>query len=164
MDDCIFCKIVAGKIPSTKVYEDEKVFAFFSTAPNNHGHTLVVPKKHSRNIMDMDEQTLADLALAVQKITRGVYAGTKADGVNVIMNNEAPAGQAIFHAHVHIIPRFKDDGLKSWDKSMPYENGEERGLAENIAKEIINNSPVIQGNDPGSRVSTLTMDSGTRPE
>ncbi|TRZ53768.1 HIT family protein [bacterium] len=136
MENCIFCKIVHGEIPCTKVYEDEKVFAFFSTAPNNHGHTLVVPKKHSRNIMDIDEQDLTELALAVQKITRGVYGGTKADGVNIIMNNEAPAGQAIFHAHVHIIPRFKDDGLKSWDKKTPYLKGEEKALAEHIAKEI----------------------------
>ncbi len=136
MENCIFCKIGQGEIPSTKIYEDEEIFAFFSTAPNNHGHTLVVPKKHSRNLMDMDKDTVISLALAVQKITRGVYAGVKADGVNVIMNNEAPAGQAIFHTHIHIIPRFKNDGLKNWNKNTPYKEGEAGKIAEMIKKEI----------------------------
>ncbi|MFA5830260.1 MAG: HIT family protein [Candidatus Paceibacterota bacterium] len=136
MNDCVFCKIIRGEIPSTKVYEDEETFAFFSISPNNQGHTLVIPKKHFRNLMDMDEPTVSSLALVTQKITRGVYNGIKADGVNIIMNNEAPAGQAVFHAHIHVIPRFKNDGLRHWDKQAPYGNGEKEKIAEEIKKEI----------------------------
>lgn len=136
MNDCLFCKIVHGEIPCTKVYEDEETLAFFSISPNNQGHTLVVPKKHFRNLMDMDESNVSSLALAVQKITRGVYKGVKAEGVNIIMNNEAPAGQAVFHAHVHVIPRFKDDGLHSWDKQTSYQEGEVEDIAQKIKKEI----------------------------
>ena len=135
MDDCIFCKIIKGDIPCTKVWEDSETFAFLSTNPNNHGHTLVVPKKHFRNIFDMDEHSVTSLALATQKIARGVYKGVKAEGVNIIMNNEAPAGQAIFHAHIHIIPRFTNDGLHSWNKSTPYQEDEK----EQIAEQIFNN-------------------------
>ena len=136
MSDCIFCKIIAGEIPSAKIYEDETSFAFLSAGANNHGHTLVVPKKHSRNIFDMDEATVISLALAVQKISKGVFDGTKAEGLNIIMNNEPSAGQAVFHAHVHIIPRFENDGLHSWDKHVPYPEGEKEKIAEAIQKEI----------------------------
>ncbi|MCK9352021.1 MAG: HIT family protein [Candidatus Paceibacterota bacterium] len=136
MDNCLFCKIIRGEIPSTKVYEDENSFAFLSISPNNHGHTLVIPKKHFRNMLDMDEKTASDLALAVRKISKGVFEGSKAEGLNIIMNNESSAGQAVFHAHMHIIPRFTDDGLRSWEKNVPYENGEATQIAENIKAKI----------------------------
>jgi len=136
MENCIFCKIIEGQIPCTKVYEDEKILSFFSITPHNQGHTLVIPKKHYRNLIDMDEETVIALALAVQKITRAVYKGVKAEGINVITNNEAPSGQVIFHAHTHIIPRFANDGLEPWDKNTPYQEGEEEKMAEMIKKEI----------------------------
>jgi len=136
MNDCLFCKIIRGEIPSTMVYEDENSFAFLSISPNNHGHTLVVPKKHCRNMLDMDEGTAVSLVRAVRKICKGVYEGTRAEGVNIIQNNEAPAGQAVFHAHFHIIPRFTDDGLHNWDKDVPYKDNEAATVAGNIILKI----------------------------
>jgi histidine triad (HIT) family protein len=138
MPDCIFCKIIAGEIPCTKVYEDEKTFAFLSTGANNHGHALVVPKKHCRNLLDMDKETVVSLALAVQKVAKGVFKGVKAKGVNTLMNNEKYAGQAVFHAHVHVIPRFTNDGLLNWNKNVSYADGEAKTTAENIQKAITN--------------------------
>ena len=136
MDDCLFCKIIRGEIPSTKIYEVENTFAFLSINPNNHGHTLVIPKKHFRNMFDMDENTATTFALVVRKISKGVFEGAKAEGANIIMNNEAPAGQAVFHAHVHIIPRFVHDGLHSWDKNVPYQDGEAEQVAQDIKAKI----------------------------
>lgn len=137
MNDCLFCKIIKGDIPCTKVYEDAFSFAFLSINPNNHGHTIVIPKRHCRNMLDMEEVTASTLALAVRRISKGVHKGMKADGVNIIMNNEVLAGQVIFHAHFHIIPRFTNDGLKIWDKSTPYEGSEAEKIAKEIRKEII---------------------------
>lgn len=136
MDDCIFCKIIKGDLPCTKVYEDENVFAFLSIEPNNQGHTLVLPKNHSRNILDVTERDIETLFLGVQKISKAIISGLSVSGVNVIMNNEPEAGQAVFHSHVHIIPRIKDDGLHGWERRTPYQNGEEIMIADKIFREI----------------------------
>jgi histidine triad (HIT) family protein len=137
MNDCLFCKIIKGDVPCTKVYEDAFSFAFLSINPNNHGHTIVIPKRHCRNMLDMEEVTASTLALAVRRISKGVFEAVQAEGVNIIMNNEVPAGQAVFHAHYHIIPRFKNDGLKVWDKNIPYQDDEAKKIAEDIRKQII---------------------------
>ncbi|MFA6095048.1 MAG: HIT family protein [Candidatus Paceibacterota bacterium] len=104
--DCIFCKIIAGEIPATKVYEDEGVVAFLDISANSRGHTLVVPKQHIRNILEMDDATCTDLFVKVKKIAVAIKNNLNADGLNIAMNNEKSAGQIVFHAHVHIIPRY----------------------------------------------------------
>jgi histidine triad (HIT) family protein len=114
MEDCIFCKIVKGEIPCKKVHEDDKTFAFLDISPIHKGHTLIVPKEHHENILDMPDETLAELAKTAKKVSKAVKKATNADGFNVTQNNGAAAGQAVFHFHLHIIPRFKDDGLKNW--------------------------------------------------
>lgn len=105
-DDCIFCKIITGEIPATKVYEDEYSYAFLDAHPNTKGHTLVIPKDHFENIYGIPDETLCRLMISVKKISLAVKNGLEADGINIAMNNEAPAGQIIFHAHVHVIPRY----------------------------------------------------------
>lgn len=110
--DCIFCKIIRGELPSYKVYEDEKTFAFLDIRPVNAGHTLVVPKKHSQNIFDIAPEDWAAVAETVRTLAIAIEKGMHADGVNVAMNNREHAGQVVPHPHVHIIPRFKGDGLK----------------------------------------------------
>ena len=110
--DCIFCKIVSGEIPSHKVYEDNWSLAFLDIAPSSYGHTLVIPKDHFENIYTLPDETLARLALSAKKVAVAVKNATLCDGVNLIMNNEKNAGQIIFHAHIHIIPRKENDGLK----------------------------------------------------
>ncbi|MBY5033570.1 HIT family protein [Streptococcus gallolyticus] len=113
MSDCIFCKIVAGEIPSSKVYEDDQVLAFLDLTQVTKGHTLVVPKAHYRNMLEMDGDSASSLFARVPKIARQLKNKLGAAGVNIINNNEEAAGQTVFHTHVHLLPRFdQNDGLK----------------------------------------------------
>jgi len=114
MDDCVFCKIVAGDIPCYKVYEDEDFLAFLDMYPVNHGHTLVIPKKHYDNIFDLPNDIASKYFVVVQKIAGVVKNIMDADGINIGMNNLPAAGQVVFHSHIHVIPRFKNDGLNHW--------------------------------------------------
>ncbi|MEK7139899.1 MAG: HIT family protein [Patescibacteria group bacterium] len=133
---CIFCEIIAGAIPAAVVYEDEESIAFLDITPINQGHVLVVPKHHSRNIFDARHETLAPLMRSVQKIAHAVRAGTGAEGINIHMNNESAAGQAVFHTHIHIIPRFHEDGIIMW-KGHPYSDGEMQKLATQIKTALL---------------------------
>ena len=134
--DCIFCKIIRNEIPSAKIYEDEHSLAFLDANPNNHGHTLVIPKTHAKNILDISEDSLSLMMPAVKKVSKAVFEGMDAAGLNITMNNEGPAGQVIFHLHIHIIPRFEDDGLRIWTRKTPYKNGEMEQVAEKIKKAL----------------------------
>jgi histidine triad (HIT) family protein len=133
MDDCIFCKIVAGSIPAEKVFEDEATLAFIDIKPVSKGHVLVIPKAHHANLHELPENLLCHLSLVLKKVAGGVQKAMEAEGINIGMNNGAAAGQLIFHAHFHVIPRKTDDGLKSWG-SRAYENGEMEKIAEIIGK------------------------------
>ncbi len=123
MKDCIFCKIVAGEIPAYKVYENDRVYAFLDTHPVQKGHTLVVPKAHATNIFEISPEDWAGVTEAVRIIAGAIEKGVEADGVNLMMNNREHAGQSVFHAHVHLIPRFKGDGLHHWGQGS-YKEGE----------------------------------------
>ena len=134
MKNCLFCKIVSGEIPCYKIYEDENFLAFLDINPVNPGHTLVIPKKHSRNVLEMDNnKTLGNLMLIVQKLSKQIKTALKSDGINIIMNNEPAAGQIIFHTHTHIIPRFLNDKLKQWS-SKKYTEKEFLATAKQIRK------------------------------
>lgn len=118
--ECIFCKIVKGEIPASIVYNDSQFVAFLDIKPVNLGHVLLVPKKHSQDLFDMSGEDLSNAFPLVQKIAKAVKAATKADGVNIGMNNGPAAGQAVMHPHIHIMPRFKGDGHESWHgKDVP---------------------------------------------
>ena len=121
--DCLFCKIIASEIPSEKIYEDEKTYAFLDIHPVNKGHTLVIPKRHSENIYEIPRSEFCDVMAVVQQLAPKVKSATGADGINIAMNNEPAAGQVIFHAHIHIIPRFENDGYKHW-RGEGYKEGE----------------------------------------
>ena len=108
MSDCIFCKIIAGEIPSSKIYEDGKVLAFLDISQTTKGHTLVIPKEHVRNMLEMSDQTAADVFARLPKLARAIKTATGAKGLNILNNNEEVAGQTVFHAHIHIIPRYSD--------------------------------------------------------
>ncbi len=113
MSDCIFCQIVSGQIPSSKVYEDEEVLAFLDITQVTKGHTLVIPKHHYRNMLEMDAEAASSLFARVPKIAKQLQEKLGASGVNIINNNEEAAGQTVFHTHVHLLPRFDaTDGLK----------------------------------------------------
>ncbi len=112
MSDCIFCKIVAGEIPASKVYEDDHVLAFLDITQVTQGHTLVIPKQHFRNVLDLEPQVAADLFSAVPAIARQLKEKLGASGLNIVNNNEEAAGQTVFHTHIHLLPRFDhNDGL-----------------------------------------------------
>ena len=113
MADCIFCKIIAGEIPSSKVYEDDQVVAFLDISQVTPGHTLVVPKQHFRNLLEMDADSTSQLFARIPDIARKVMKATGAKGMNILNNNEEIAGQTVFHTHVHLAPRYDEtDGLQ----------------------------------------------------
>ena len=117
-DNNIFAKILRGEIPSTRVYEDAHVIAFMDVMPQGEGHTLVVPKAPSRNLLDAAPDTLGPLMTAVQKIAVAVKKAFAADGVTVMQFNETAAGQSVFHLHFHVIPRFEGVTLKPHSGKM----------------------------------------------
>ena len=122
MPDCIFCKIIQGKIPCNKVYEDKNFFAFLDKNPAKKGHILVTPKKHCYTILDCDDKTLKDIMPVIKKIAKKVKSIS--DGYNVLVNNFEAAGQVVPHLHFHIVPRFKDDADIFNRRQVKYENNE----------------------------------------
>ena len=113
VSDCIFCKIVAREIPASKVYEDDHFLAFLDISQVTPGHTLVIPKKHARNLLEMTPDETADLFNVVSRVTKKVESATQPQGMNIISNMEEIAGQSVFHSHVHILPRYsQEDDLK----------------------------------------------------
>jgi histidine triad (HIT) family protein len=117
-DTNIFARILRGEIPSQKVYEDDAVVAFMDVMPQGEGHTLVVPKAPSRNLLDADPATFSQLFTVVQKIAVAVKKAFAADGVTVQQFNEAAAGQSVYHLHVHVLPRFEGIALKPHTGAM----------------------------------------------
>jgi histidine triad (HIT) family protein len=103
-ESCIFCKIARKEAPANVVYEDDKVIAFMSIQPINVGHTLVVPKKHYDNVYEITEEEVAYLYRIVKKVAHAVKKAVNAEGIRIVQNNGAAAGQVIFHLHAHIIP------------------------------------------------------------
>jgi len=110
--DCIFCKIIAGDIPSFKVYEDDKTLAFMDINPGNPGHVLVVPKAHSANIYEVSADDMAAAMATVQKVARAVRATLDPFGLNVVQANGPGAAQSVQHVHWHVLPRAEGDELK----------------------------------------------------
>ncbi len=111
-DDCIFCKIVAGELPSERVDEDEHTVSFMDINPWTRGHALVIPRRHSRNLYDIGGEDLAHTARAAQRLAVRVRDRLGADGVNLLISCEPAAWQTVFHFHVHVIPRYADDPLR----------------------------------------------------
>ena len=111
-DDCIFCAIVRGDAPATKVAEDEHTIAFMDIHPWTRGHLLVIPREHHVNLYDVPDDTLAQVHQAAKRLAIKVRDKLSADGVNVLQSSERAAWQTVFHFHVHVIPRYEDDPLE----------------------------------------------------
>ena len=135
-DSNVFAKILRGEIPSAKVYEDANALVFMDAMPQAEGHTLIVPKAPSRNLLDADPQVLARMAPLVQRVARAVKTAYSADGVTVVQFNEPASGQTVFHLHFHVIPRKENDGMDAWPFKKPLKpSGEELGkIAEELKK------------------------------
>ncbi|MFA5746534.1 MAG: HIT family protein [Candidatus Paceibacterota bacterium] len=136
MENCTFCKIINGEIPVAKIYEDEKVFAFLELNPLAKGHTLLIPKKHARDIFDIDQEDLMSIALAAQKISLRLTEVLGAEGVNLVQRSGKAAEQGVFHFHLHIIPRKKNDmiNMDGWwfEKAEPASFEDLQAAAEKI--------------------------------
>ena len=136
MDNCIFCKIVSGEIPSSKIYEDENVLSFLDVNPVNEGHSLIIPKKHFENIYDLPDEILCEIIKVSKKLSIKIKESMGADGINVYMNNGITAGQQVPHAHIHIIPRLENDGFTYWHGKKSYSKEERNDAAEKISKAL----------------------------
>jgi histidine triad (HIT) family protein len=136
VDDCLFCKMVAGEIPVTKVYEDEVVLAFLDIGPISDGHTLVIPKKHFEKLHDCPPELLGQVSSKLGKIAVAITTAMNFDGYNVLCNNDRAAGQLIEHLHFHIIGRNTGDGLFGQWPAYEYEQGKIEIIAEEIRKNL----------------------------
>lgn len=139
MSDCIFCKIINGDIPSAKVYEDEEVYAFLDISQVTKGHTLVIPKKHCKNIYETDSETAQAVFSRIPKISKSIKQAFNPIGLNVLNNNEEPAGQSVFHLHIHLIPRYGEgDGFGAvWKtNNSDYTTEQLQQIASTIGKGI----------------------------
>jgi histidine triad (HIT) family protein len=110
--NCIFCKIVAGELPATIIDEDERTIAFMDISPATRGHALVIPRAHSRNLLEIDPADLQAAALTAQRVAARASERLGADGVNLINSCGPVAWQTVFHFHIHVIPRYEDDPLR----------------------------------------------------
>jgi len=135
IDDCVFCKMVAGQIPVTRIYEDEVVLSFLDIGPISDGHTLVIPKQHFEKLHDCPSELLARVCSRLGKVARAVAAAMSSDGYNILCNNGRAAGQLVDHVHFHIVPRHHGDGL--FDRWPAYKYQE--GIIEEIAARIREN-------------------------
>ena len=136
MDSCLFCKIVKGEIPSHRVYEDDAVLAFLDIMPVNPGHTLVIPKDHHENLLDLPQETVEKVIGVIKKITQAILAGVGAEAFNLGLNNGEGAGQVVKHFHWHIMPRFEDDKYDLWH-GREYNSGEAEAVLEKIKNNLI---------------------------
>lgn len=129
----IFAKIIRGEIPAHKVYEDDSILAMMDIFPQSRGHTLVIPKAPSRNLLDADPVVLSTVMPTVQRMAKAVLAATRADGIRVTQFNEAPAGQSVFHLHFHIIPAYEGAELGRHASGAKADDADLAALAEAIA-------------------------------
>ncbi|MDX6534235.1 MAG: histidine triad family protein [Gaiellales bacterium] len=120
MDDCIFCRIVSGELPSTRAYEDDRAIAIMDIFPATRGHVLVVPRAHARDVHDIADDDLAHCALVAKRLAGKAMRNLGADGVTIMQSNGPAAWQTVFHYHVHVIPRYESDPLV-----LPWKPGKE---------------------------------------
>lgn len=131
MADCIFCKIANGDIPSATIYEDEKFRVILDLGPASKGHALILPKEHYADIYEIPEELAGEVYKLAAKMAKKMTAVLECDGFNIVQNNKEAAGQTVFHFHMHLIPRYKDDqvGL-TWKPGI---------LTDDVKKEILEN-------------------------
>lgn len=133
-ENCIFCKLANGDIPTATVYEDEYLRAIMDAAPANKGHIIILPKSHAANIYELEDEYVSRAFVLAKKLAVTLKKLTGCDGMNILQNNGEAAGQTVFHFHVHVIPRFKDDDCTIVWKPTSYEDGEASEVAKKIAE------------------------------
>jgi len=136
MPDCIFCRIIAGQIPCAKLAETDNVISFMDIAPVNHGHCLVIPKRHVENLLELTEAELHDCIVTAQRVAKATVAATGAVGFNILQNNHPCAGQVVPHMHMHVIPRSPSDGFRFGWRQGRYSEGEMQALQQRILAQM----------------------------
>lgn len=137
MEDCPFCKIIQGDLPTKKLYEDSDTLAFLDIKPATKGHALVIPKKHESEITDLDEKTASSLINSTIKVVKAIKESLKPAGINLIQSNKEAAGQVVPHVHIHIIPRYKGDDFQiSFNKEEELSDETGRKIQKRIKKEL----------------------------
>ena len=133
--DCIFCKLANGVFPTNFIYEDEDFKVILDANPATKGHSLILPKKHFKNLLDADEEVLKKALPLAKKLSNKLIDVLKCDGVNILQNNNEAAGQAVFHLHIHLIPRYKEEKehIISW-KPNKFSDEEMKNIAESLKK------------------------------
>ena len=131
-EDCIFCKVLAGDLPSEKVYEDEHAIAVMDINPWTRGHIVVFPRKHAQDLFEVEDEELEQVILAVKRVAGMVRDGLDCDGVNLLQSNGSAAWQTIFHLHFHVIPRYDDDPLELPTRPRPAEPDELAAIAKEV--------------------------------
>lgn len=133
-ENCIFCKLANGDIPTATVYEDEYLRAIMDAAPANKGHIIILPKSHAADIYELNDEYVSRAFVLAKKLAVALKKLTGCDGVNILQNNGGAAGQTVFHFHVHVIPRFTDDDCTIVWKPTSYDDGEASEVAKKIAE------------------------------
>lgn len=115
-DNCIFCKIINGDIPSRRIYEDENFVVMMDVSPASKGHSLLLPKEHYANVFEMPDELLEELLKVAKKVAAQMKEALQADGINLLQNNGEAAGQTVFHYHMHLIPRYEGEApILTWE-------------------------------------------------
>lgn len=130
-DNCIFCKIANGEIPSATLYEDEDFRVILDLGPASKGHALILPKEHAANLYELPDELAAKAMVVAKKVGSVLAKGLNCDGLNVVQNNGEAAGQTVFHFHIHLIPRFKGDEKQV---KLTWESGK---LTDEVKEEVL---------------------------
>lgn len=135
-NNCIFCKIGSGEIPSYKLYEDDDFKVFLDLSPTTYGHALIIPKEHYANLFELDDTIASKALVLAKKVGTAMMETLHCDGLNLLQNNGEVAGQTMFHFHIHLIPRYKDDNTKIIfnENSLTEENAKK--IVEAITKNL----------------------------
>jgi len=129
---CVFCAIVEGRAPAEVVYQDDATMAFMDINPATTGHVLVIPRRHIRDLLEIDEDSAAAVMRSVVRVARAMREAVQPDGLNLVQASGRAAFQSVFHFHMHVIPRWRDDGLKPPWRSIPGDTGAIRATASRI--------------------------------
>jgi histidine triad (HIT) family protein len=135
MPDCIFCRLAAGELPSVQVLETPTVLAFLDIAPVNYGHTLVIPKAHHPGLLDLPDALWEEMGRVCRRVAQALRTTLYAQGFNIQMNNFEAAGQVVFHAHLHVIPRYFTDGLQLFPQES-YKPGDMEKTGEQLRRAL----------------------------
>ena len=133
--DCIFCRIAAGRLSSVPILRTERVYAFLDIAPVHYGHTLVIPQDHYENLLDLPDDLWLEMGQVCRRVAQALRVAYQADGFNLGMNNFPAAGQVVFHAHLHVIPRYYDDDLQLFPQGE-YQAGEMQTVGQKLRQAL----------------------------